>query len=226
MSGADLSAVWSAKGGAGATVVSFGLAQVACSRRGRDVLIVDLGGDMPAVLGLPEPAFGLTDWLAAGPEASLASLARLERATPVEGISLLPFGSGATFPPDRVAMLTALLAADDRHVVVDVGVPGPPDAALSLVQGAVLDAADSSLLVPRACYLALRRALHVGHRPTGIILVHEPYRSLQRDDVESVIGVPVVATVGVDRSVARSVDAGTLASSPPRLLIKPLRRVA
>ena len=226
MSVAGLSAVWSAKGGVGTTVVSFGVAHNSSERLQREVLLVDLGGDLPAVLGLPDPTFGLTDWLAAGDDASISSLARLERSTPTNGVSLLPRGFGAAFPRDRVGALLGLLTTDDRQVIVDVGVPGCNGESVEFLQRSLIDAAQSSLLVTRPCYLALRRALHVGHRPTGVILVQEPHRSLERDDVEAVIGVPVVAVVGVDRSVSRGVDAGTLAANPPRLLLKPLRRVA
>ena len=44
-----------------------------------DVLLVDLAGDVPAALGLPEPdGPGLTDWLAAGADVPADGLGRLE----------------------------------------------------------------------------------------------------------------------------------------------------
>ena len=52
---------WSVKGGSGTTVVAATLA-LSCPT---DSLLVDLDGELPAVLGLPEPAGqGVADWLA------------------------------------------------------------------------------------------------------------------------------------------------------------------
>ncbi len=74
-----------------------------------------------------------------------------------------------------------------------------------------------SLLVTRACYLALRRAADPPLRPSGVVLVTEPGRALDRTDVEQVVGAPVRAEVAFDPAVARAVDAGLLASRlPPR----------
>jgi hypothetical protein len=81
-----------------------------------------------------------------------------------------------------------------------------------------------SLEVLRPCYLALRRALDTPIRPTGIVLVNEPGRSLQRRDVEDVLGVPVWAEVPLDPSVARAVDAGLLGARLPRLFERGLER--
>ena len=51
---------WAAKGGSGTTVVAATIA-LACPT---DSLLVDLDGELPAVLGLPEPAGqGVADWL-------------------------------------------------------------------------------------------------------------------------------------------------------------------
>src|SRR3954447_24799627 len=58
-----LVACWSVKGGSGTTVVSAALA-LAVAATGHDALLVDMGGDVPAALGVPEPAGpGLADWL-------------------------------------------------------------------------------------------------------------------------------------------------------------------
>ena len=63
---------WAAKGGSGTTVVTALLAIAAA----RPSLIVDLAGEMPAVLGLPEPDRpGVVDWLVGnGPAGQLADL--------------------------------------------------------------------------------------------------------------------------------------------------------
>jgi hypothetical protein len=90
----------------------------------------------------------------------------------------------------------------------------------------VAAAASASLLVLRPCYLSLRRALQAPMRPSGVILVSEPGRSLGRSDVEDVLGVPVRAVVGIDPAVARAVDAGLLATRLPRGLERALRHAA
>ena len=52
---------WSAKGGSGTTVVAAALALAGRA----ESLLVDLDGELPAVLGLPEPADKASaDWLA------------------------------------------------------------------------------------------------------------------------------------------------------------------
>jgi MinD-like ATPase involved in chromosome partitioning or flagellar assembly len=211
-----LTACWSAKGGTGTTVVAATLALLA-GRSSRDgSLLVDLAGDAPATLGLPQPdGPGAAEWLAAGDDVPADALGRLEqRAAP--GVSLLPRGVGA-LSPARAEVLAAVLAADPRAVVVDCGVVGgdAPDASAAL---AVALAADRSLLVTRACYLALRRALAAPLRPSEVVLVREPGRALTGADVADALGAPVLVTVEVDPAIARAVDAGLLGARLPRLL--------
>ena len=66
------------------------------------------------------------------------------------------------------------------------------------------------LVVLRPCYLALRRALASSAKPTGVVVVEEPHRSLDATDIEDVLGVPVRAVVPWDPAIARCVDAGLL----------------
>ena len=70
-----LLALWSPKGGSGTSVVAAALALVSAGRVD-ETRLADLGGDQPAILGLPvpdcgfgsaRPSEGLTGWLAAGP---------------------------------------------------------------------------------------------------------------------------------------------------------------
>lgn len=212
---------WSAKGGSGTTVVSVALACVLARSAPDGALLVDLGGDVPAVLGLPEPAGpGLADWLAAGDEVPADALGRLEAAGPA-GLRVLPCGAPAgSLPSGRGELLAAVLAGDARPVVVDCG-PGPTGAGLTLAASATV-----SLLVIRPCYLALRRALAAPVRPSGVVVVSEPGRSLGRRDVEQVLGVPVRAEVALDPAVARAVDAGLVAGRLPRTLERALRHAA
>lgn len=216
-----LIACWSAKGGSGTTVVSVALAAVLTRSSPSGVLLADLGGDVPAVAGLPETSGpGLAEWLASGDTVPADALSRLELRGS-GGLRVLPAGASPAPPaPGRAEVLAALLASDVRPVVADCGC-GPQGAGL-----AVAAAASTSLLVLRPCYLSLRRALQAPVRPSGVILVSEPGRSLGRVDVEEVLGVPVRAVVGVDPAVARAVDAGVLPARLPRGLERSLRRAA
>lgn len=213
--------LWSAKGGSGTTVVAVALSLTLARRPGPPVLLVDLAGDVPAVLGLPEPTGpGLAGWCAAGAAAPADALARLEvRAAPA--LALLPRGDAVPGGAERLEVLTSLLAADGRPVVVDCGTLRPGDPATAVAAGAT-----HSLLVTRPCYLALRRAAAAPIRPSGVVLVDEPGRALDRHDVEAVLGVPVRAEVALDPGVARAVDAGVLSTRLPRGLQRALRDAA
>lgn len=213
-----LVACWSSKGGSGTTVVAASLSLL-LARRGDGALLADLAGDAPAALGLAEPAGpGLAGWLAAGPDVPADALARLE-VSAEPGLALLPRGEGPLVEA-RADVLAALLANDPRSVVADCG-SEPAGAAL-----AVAACATRSVLVTRPCFLALRRALAAAIRPSEIVLLTEPGRSLTRLDVEDCVGAPVVAEVAVDPIVARAVDAGLLAARLPRGLARELARAA
>ncbi len=209
---------WSCKGGSGTTVVSVALAS-SLARSAGGALLVDLTGDVPSVLGMPDvDTPGVGEWLAAGAGVPADALARLEVAGPA-GVRVLVRGA-VDGGEERAGVLAALLAAEQRPVVVDGGTD-PSGVALAVTQ-----AASSSLLVVRPCFLALRRAQRSVLRPTGVVVVREPGRVLRAADVEAAVGAPVVAEVPVDEAVARAVDAGTLAHRVPRSLHKALRRVA
>lgn len=212
-------ACWSVKGGSGTTVVTGALA-LASARppADRTVLLVDLGGDLPAVLGLGDDGPGLADWSGTATEVAADGLARLERPV-VPGLQLLPRGSGELAGGGRAELLRELLAAESRTVVVDCGLLGPgPGGDRSGLGRSLAATATHSWLVTRPCYLALRRAQAAPVRPSGVVLVDEPGRALDRHDVEDVLDLPVVTTVTVDAAVARAVDAGLLAARVPRSL--------
>jgi hypothetical protein len=217
-----LYALWSAKGGAGVTTAAVGLADALRRRSGGGVLLVDLAGDMPATVGLADPEVGLTDWLAsdAGPEA----LTRIEQSA-AEAVGLLGLGAATEWARTREVELAAVLAADRRDVLVDLG-RIDDGTRLASMQEELLGAASRSLLVTRACYLALRRAVRAGREPDGVVLVREPGRALDRGDVEGLLSVQVVAEIDLDPGVARAVDAGFLLAAAPRHLARALRRAA
>jgi hypothetical protein len=203
---------WAAKGGSGTTVVAAALALAAPD----PTLLVDLAGDLPAALGLPDPdGPGVGDWLRS--EASPSRLAALE--IPVDGrVSVLHAGDGGAAPGERWAGLARHLRDERRTVVVDAGTGAPPPA--------LLEVADHAWLVTRACYLSLRAAVRQRCRPTGVVLVEEPGRALRRGDIEVTVGAPVVTTLLVDPAVARAVDAGLLVSRLPAGFRRVLRDAA
>lgn len=218
-----LTTCWSVKGGVGTTVVAVALAttlaRVHATAGG--ALLADLAGDAPAALGRPDPGDpGLSAWTASGPEVAADALARLELAVG-PALALLPCGRRDPGPTGRHEVLARLLAADGRPVVVDAGVVGAASPALPLAAEAT-----RSLLVTRACYLALRRASALPVRPSGVVLVDEPGRSLRVADVTAHLHAPVVAIVPWDPAVARAVDAGTLGDRVPRVLARSLRGLA
>jgi hypothetical protein len=187
------------------------------------VLLLDGGGDLAAILGLRPPAGpGLRHWCAAGEDAPHDALARLEvDAGP--GLRLVPWEGTEADPPARPPCssdgqrLAGRVARDPRPVVVDCGAPASPFAV------ALAAAASLSLLVIRPCYLALRRAVVAPIRPSAVVLVDEPGRSLDRTDIEGALGVPVRACVPWQPDVARAVDAGLLNRRLPRALARSLR---
>lgn len=129
-------------------------------------------------------------------------------------------------PGGRLALLARLLARDRRTVVVDLGLGvapvrepdvGVPPAWVGSALHPFLDAASTSLLVTRPCYLSLHRAAQA-RRPDGIVLVDEPGRVMRPADVTKALGVPVLAFVPWEAAVARAVDAGLLVQRVPRAL--------
>ena len=96
---------WSAKGGSGTTVIAAALALVLSQRSATTV--VDLAGDLPAALGIAEPAGpGVRDWMAS-PNADTAALERLH--VPVsDSLQLLPTGSAQPIAERWADLATAL----------------------------------------------------------------------------------------------------------------------
>jgi hypothetical protein len=203
--------LWAAKGGSGTTVVTASLA-LSCPT---DALLVDLAGDLPAALGVPHPAGqGLGDWLSSdAPASALADLAvDVDRTT-----RLIPRGGAVDLASPRwPELLDWLSRRPAAFVDAGTGVPAP-----CLLGGDV-----RTLLVTRACYVGLQRAVAARCRPDGVVMVCEPGRSLRPFDVERAVGAPVVASVSVDVAVSRAVDAGLLAARVPRLMQRELRGAA
>jgi MinD-like ATPase involved in chromosome partitioning or flagellar assembly len=210
---------WSAKGGAGTTVVAAALAVLLARTAPAGALLVDLAGDALAVAGCPDDpdTAGVSEWLREGPLVPADALARLEIKVGSR-VALLPRGCGPLVG-ERAHALAALLSADPRPVVVDAGLVAGDE-----VASVVAASATESLLVTRPCFLALRRALVAPVRPSAVVLVVEEGRALTASDIESALGVPVRAEVSVTAQVARAVDAGVFLARLPRSLERELRR--
>ncbi len=209
---------WSPKGGSGTSVVTAALTLLLAARHERSALAVDLAGDLPSVFGVPESGRpGIAEWLGAAPDVGADRLERLAIDV-TDRVGLLPAGSGPL--PTGTARWQALadhLSACGRDVIVDCGTLPPPELAR---------AADHSLLVVRACYLALRRAAMAACQPTGVVMIKEPGRALNSVDITRALGVDVIAEVPLDASIARAVDAGLLTSRLPLSLRRSLDDVA
>lgn len=211
--------LYSAAGGSGCSVTATAAAIV--SSLTEPTLLVDLGGDAPAILGEGEPSQTplsrpqpFAEWMTA-PHVSPDELRRAER-TITPTLQLLSAARPLDpLDPERAELLAAELAADSRQVIVDMGQRSD--------LGALTERAARNVLVTRACYVALRRAQR-GVRPDGIILLRETARALNASDVGLCLQSEVIAELSVDPRVFRAVDAGVLLRRLPRSL-RPLAQV-
>jgi hypothetical protein len=208
---------WSVKGGSGTTVIASALALI--SARTSPTILVDLGGDAPAALGLAEPGGpGVFDWLSA-PNAPGNALLRLG-APVVDGLHVVRAGGAsatAQIDDEGWQRLADACTEATGSIVIDAGTAPVP--------GLVHERAAQSLLVIRPCYLALRRATQSTGLATGVVLISEPGRALGAHDVQRTLATPVLAEIAWDPAIARSVDAGLLAARLPNGLARSLRRL-
>jgi hypothetical protein len=176
-----------ARGGQGTSTVAAALA-VLCAGHAPTILRSDDPTTTAALVGVPVP---LGDgWIDVCPNLTLVpnSAARIDG--PVDGITVVDAGRTPSSPVDG-------------H---DGGSAGPlraADGAGPLERYAVLRG---------PCYVALATLVAATERFDGVIVVAEPGRSLTGRDVTDVLGIPVVATISADPSVARTIDAGLLLS--------------
>lgn len=210
---------WAAKGGSGCTSVAVSLAILARSPLDSPLLL-DLGGDMAAVLGRPDPIGpGLSDWLASEADVGPEALDRL--VVDLDGYHLLSAGTALPthFASGRIDQLMVWLAGQRSPVLVDAGCVDTP------ASHALIDRADRSLLVTRLCYLSMRRAVASPRAATGVVLLREAGRSLKESDVASALNVAVVARLDVSAEIARAIDAGLLEHRMPSSLRRALAKV-
>ncbi len=221
-----LVSLWSLKGGVGCSVTAALLAINRSRRRPGGCMLVDLGGDQPAILGVADPPGpGLADWLGAPGNAPPDGLARLaEEVSP--GLTLVWRGRERWPLADTPAPdLAAALASHPGAVVVDAGSVVGDSSRATLARGLVARSG-RAILVTRACYLELRRAELAPVLASGVVVLREPRRSLGTADVAEAVGAPVLARIDVDPTVARAVDAGLLLARSPVGLGRALEAVA
>jgi len=196
----------SAKGG-NCTTVTAAAHAARRAASGQTTCLVDLCGDLPAVLGIAEPEGpGVLDWLSESCGESVADL--LSRSVRVaDNLALIHRGAAFVSGHPRWGDLCSLVAAHPG-IVVDAGTGFVPDD--------VHDAADQTVLVTRPCYLSLRRAVH-RRRPGQVAVIDEPDRALTVADVAQVLGVTSPVRVPHSAAIGRAVDAGLLVERAPRL---------
>lgn len=224
----------STKGGSGTSTVTAGFAGVLGRQASRHsthpapVLAIDLCGDLPAVLGTATPLTGLTEWLDRSSDHDFDDVS----VDCGRGVHLVPIGSSSLPDQDSPSWNRLVSILDHRlghgaQVVMDVGTrPLPNVFTTSARTASPTKTPLRVLLVVRPCYLALRRAIEERAEDDisadGIVLVSGEGRVLTRRDVESVLGVPVVAEVPLDPDVARRVDSGLFLSRLPDTLVSAL----
>jgi MinD-like ATPase involved in chromosome partitioning or flagellar assembly len=213
-----LLAIWSPKGGSGTSVVAAALALVAAGRG--ETRLADLGGDQPAILGVPPLTSPVTlvDWLAGAPATPTEWLDDMAVQV-VPGLSLVPGGPAARAASPEAGAALAVALRDSGVAIVDLG-SGADE--FDGAGRAVVHVADTALMVLRPCYLALRRAVADPRLASsaGAVLVEEPGRALDADDVSAVLGIPVIGRFPVRAEIARAVDAGVLRDRLPTALAK------
>lgn len=197
----------SPKAGNGTTVTAAAHALLSAHRNVRTVLI-DLCGDIPAVMGMPEPNdAGVNDWLSESSSSGPTNLMSCGVETE-PNLLVVPRGRQFIEGEPRWAALAGFIADSPHHVVVDAGVASLP---------AVLRECGATIAtVVRPCYLTLRRGV-VLPRPVDAYIVDEDGRALTVNDVVHVLGAHRHTVVPHSAAIARAVDAGLLPSRVDQL---------
>ena len=199
----------SPKGGTGTSVVAASLAIVSSSSS--PTLLVDLAGDQAAILGLPQPPIGLSDWANGMTYREFDEIISLCH----DNLYLAPTGT-CDFETlnanawDKLLRALSLKHSEGCNIIVDLGRADIPLALRKIV--------DTCYLVTRPCYLALRRAVDLETAFSGVIVVNEPDRVLTSRDVESVLKLKCVAEIPYTSEISRRVDSGLLKSRLPMAL--------
>lgn len=198
----------SSKGGNCTTVTATAFSLIAASR-GLPTVLIDLCGDVPSVIGTPEPpSAGINDWLAE--DSILDAEALVKLGTPVSpGLVVVHRGARFVQGQPRWSDLAAAITTLPMNIIVDAGIGYLPDE--------LRNAGAEVTMVVKQCYLSLRRATQLS-RPTNVVVIREEGRALTVKDVGHVIGSPIVAEIPYEASISRAVDAGLLMSRAEQLM--------
>ena len=104
---------------------------------------------------------------------------------------------------------------DDAKAIFGVasGADLPHGDAVSVIDAGTLDRFAATphdgrrVLVVRNCYLSLRRAIAMAYLFDVAVVITEPDRALDAQDVASVLGLPIIE-LPYDTAVARAIDSG------------------
>ncbi len=211
-------ACWTTKGGSGASVVSA-LVSLEMARLGQRTLIVDTCGDVADLFGMSpsEGTQGFSQWCAAAESVASRVLVRVADDA-VLNVRLAYAGDEPRCAIRADAAERFGVEYGGTSTVVDLGTIDDRNAAM-VEQAAV------SLLVMRSCYLAARRARSLSLHADGFVLIEETGRQLRGEDIEDVIGVPLVARLPWSSAIAQACDAGRLATFRHRST-KPVQELA
>ncbi len=199
-----------AKGGVGTTTVAV-MAASGAARLGREVVLVDLTGDVAVTAGVSTDLAGIADWARAD-DLSLGSVDALQVELN-DQVALLPRGKGE-FDQTRLTTLWSLLCGKPQVVIVDAGTGA---AATELVG----DDNVRRIMVATTCYCAVYRAARMASRIDDMVVIADPTRSLTVADVEGGVGKDAAVAIALDPAIARWSDAGLLLDRSYRLS-KPL----
>ncbi|MEI7507095.1 MAG: hypothetical protein WCK23_09790 [Actinomycetes bacterium] len=196
----------SPKGGSGTSVVAASLAIASSSST--PTLLVDLAEDQAAIMGLPEPPVGLSDWVNGMTHHDFEEIL----ITCNDNLQLAPSGSSAieilsTTAWTNLAQEVMQKESDGYNIIIDFGQANLPLAFNKL--------AHTHYMVTRPCYLSLRRAVNLDQKFSGVIVVQEHDRVLTTSDVESVLKLKCAAEVPYSSDISRRVDSGLLKSRLP-----------
>lgn len=196
----------SPKGGSGTSVVAASLAIASSSST--PTLLIDLAEDQAAIMGLPEPPVGLSDWVNGMTHHDFDEILM----TCNDNLWLAPSGSSATEilstnAWNKLAQAVMQKESDGYNIIIDFGQANLPLAFNKLTH--------THYMVTRPCYLSLRRAVNLDQRFSGVIVVQDHDRVLTTSDVESVMKLKCVAEVPYSSDISRRVDSGLLKSRLP-----------
>jgi CobQ/CobB/MinD/ParA nucleotide binding domain len=78
----------------------------------------------------------------------------------------------------------------------------------------------TNLLVTTNCYLAVRRSLHTTFAIHGLVVMHQPARTLDINDMHAVLAIPAERMLKIihDPYVSKLIDAGLVGTIPNRVV--------